>query len=134
MGNRVLKELICIIHGHGLRVGMLEGWGVQGRGEIEGENWENCNSIINKKWKKRRVRQICMYCQGKVSMRSYMEKVKSITIGSHMSLESVSSSFQRFHKNFCFSPPLNWFSLLIGSLIPGSLFPVNLSHQLELIF
>ena len=27
---------------------MLEGWGAQGGGGIEGENWENCNSIINK--------------------------------------------------------------------------------------
>ena len=27
---------------------MLEGWG-KGRGGIKGENWENCNSIINKK-------------------------------------------------------------------------------------
>ena len=27
---------------------MLEGWGVQSRGEIKGENWENSNSIINK--------------------------------------------------------------------------------------
>ena len=27
---------------------MLERWGVQGRRGIKGENWEKCNSIINK--------------------------------------------------------------------------------------
>ena len=31
-----------------LRWGMLEGRGVQGGGGIKAENWENCNSIINK--------------------------------------------------------------------------------------
>ena len=41
-----VKELICTTHEHKLRRGMLEGWGVQGRGEIKGENWEHCNSII----------------------------------------------------------------------------------------
>ena len=48
MGNRGLKELICTTHGHELRGGILESWGVQDGGGIKGENWENCNSIINK--------------------------------------------------------------------------------------
>ena len=48
-----LKELICTTHGHELRGGMSEGWGVQGGGGIMGENWENCNSIINKKYFKK---------------------------------------------------------------------------------
>ena len=28
--------------------GKLEGLGVQGGGEYRGKNWENCNSLINK--------------------------------------------------------------------------------------
>ena len=43
-----LKELICTTHGHELRRGVLEDWGVQGGRGVKGENWENCNSIINK--------------------------------------------------------------------------------------
>ena len=30
IGNRKAKEFICTTHGHELREGMLEGWGVQG--------------------------------------------------------------------------------------------------------
>ena len=37
MGNREVKELICTTHGHELRGGMLEGWGVWGGGGIKGE-------------------------------------------------------------------------------------------------
>ena len=48
IGNRGLKELTCTTHGCELSGGMVEGLQVQGRREIEGENWENCNSIINK--------------------------------------------------------------------------------------
>ena len=48
-GNGEAKELIYMSHRHELRQGMLEGWEVQGGGGIKGEeNWENCNSIINK--------------------------------------------------------------------------------------
>ena len=44
IGNGETKELICITHGHDLRVGrMLEGRGRKGR-----KKWDNCNSIINK--------------------------------------------------------------------------------------
>ena len=48
IGNREFKELICTTQGHELSGGMLEGCGVQGRRERKGENWENCDSIINK--------------------------------------------------------------------------------------
>ena len=34
--------------------GMLEGWGVQGGGGIKGENWDNCNSIINEIYLKKK--------------------------------------------------------------------------------
>ena len=52
IGNRELKELICTTHGHELRVGG-ECWRVEGagqRGTKGRKNWENCNSIINKKY------------------------------------------------------------------------------------
>ena len=47
MGNRGLKQLICTTHGCGLRG--VECWRVGGQGGkgVEGENRENCNSIIN---------------------------------------------------------------------------------------
>ena len=48
IGNRELKELICTTRGHELREGVLEGFGEQRGGGIKVENWENCNSIINK--------------------------------------------------------------------------------------
>ena len=35
IGNREFKELICTTQGHELSGGMLEGWGVQGRGGIK---------------------------------------------------------------------------------------------------
>ena len=49
IGNRGLKELICTTHGHELR--REECWRVWGAGHRgdKAENWENCNSIINKK-------------------------------------------------------------------------------------
>ena len=37
MGNREAKELTCATHGHELRGGMLEGWGVEGGTGIKGE-------------------------------------------------------------------------------------------------
>ena len=45
MGIGEAKELICMTHGHELRVGGA-GW----RG-IKGVKWDNCNSIINKIFK-----------------------------------------------------------------------------------
>ena len=51
IGNRGLKVLICTTHGHELRGEMLEGWGAGWRGVKRG-NWDNCNSIINKKYLK----------------------------------------------------------------------------------
>ena len=48
VGNGEAKEFICTIHGHELRrEGLLEGRGVLSRGG-KGENWDNCNSLINK--------------------------------------------------------------------------------------
>ena len=47
IGNRELKELIFTTHGHELR-GDCWRVGRKGEGGIKGENWENCNSIINK--------------------------------------------------------------------------------------
>ena len=50
MGNGEAKELIYIIHGHELRWGKGMGWrGVKGR-----KKWDNCNSIINKIYFKKR--------------------------------------------------------------------------------
>ena len=37
IGNRKLKELIYITHGHELRGGILEGWGLKGGGGIKRE-------------------------------------------------------------------------------------------------
>ena len=55
VGNVEAKELICITHGHELKgEGILMGDGVQGRGGKRGEKWENCNSIINKMYFKKR--------------------------------------------------------------------------------
>ena len=54
IGNRGLKELIWTTHGHELMVGrMLEGWGTGRRGYKGRKNWENCNSIITKKYFKK---------------------------------------------------------------------------------
>ena len=50
MGNRELKELTCTTHGHELRLGNAGGLRGQGMGGQRRKNWENCNSIINKKY------------------------------------------------------------------------------------
>ena len=44
IGNREAKELICTTHGHGLKEGMLEGMGVQGRWGPRGE--KNGTTVI----------------------------------------------------------------------------------------
>ena len=51
MGNRGLKELICTTNGCELSGGNAGGLQRQGGMGMEGGNWENCNSIINKKYK-----------------------------------------------------------------------------------
>ena len=49
VGNGEAKELTHTTHGHELRAGGIAGrkMGTRWRG-AEGENWDNCNSIINK--------------------------------------------------------------------------------------
>ena len=50
VGNGEAKELICMTHGHEQRWG--NHWtelGVLGGGGQSGKNWDNCNTIINKK-------------------------------------------------------------------------------------
>ena len=47
--NREVRELICTTHGHEARGGILEGWGVQGRGRIKGQKKSGkFDGIINK--------------------------------------------------------------------------------------
>ena len=50
MGNGETKELICMTHGHELRLGNAGGSvGTEQRGIKRREKkWDNCNSIINK--------------------------------------------------------------------------------------
>ena len=56
MGNGEAKELICMTHRHELRWGNAGGRGVQGGGELKrGKIRENCNSIINKIYLKKKV-------------------------------------------------------------------------------
>ena len=51
IGNRGLKELIFTTHGHELRWGRCWRVGEAGEREDKGrKNWENCNTIINKKY------------------------------------------------------------------------------------
>ena len=47
-GNGVVRELIGMTHGHEQR-GWPEGAWVLGGWGQKGKNWDNCNSIINKK-------------------------------------------------------------------------------------
>ena len=49
IGNRELKELICTTRGHELRGVDAGGLGERDGGGVKGENWENCNGIVNKK-------------------------------------------------------------------------------------
>ena len=51
-------------HGHELRMGLLEGSGFPGGRRQRGKNWDNCNSIINKIYLKKRKKQnttLCIY-------------------------------------------------------------------------
>ena len=56
IGNGEGKELICMTHRHELRGGGDCWWegGVPGGGVQRGKNWDNCNSIINKIYLKKR--------------------------------------------------------------------------------
>ena len=48
MGDGEAKELICMTCGHELRWANDGGRGGTGWRGIKGENWDHCNSIINK--------------------------------------------------------------------------------------
>ena len=48
MGNRGLEELTCTTNGHALGAGNAEELGGGRAEEGQGENQENCSSIINK--------------------------------------------------------------------------------------
>ena len=52
IGNVEAKELICTTHGHELKWGNVGRRGCAGRRGVKGGKWDNCNSIINKKFKK----------------------------------------------------------------------------------
>ena len=49
MGNGETKELICMTHGHELRLGNAGRREDAGQMGIKGEKtWDNCNSVIKK--------------------------------------------------------------------------------------
>ena len=52
MGNGETKELVCMTHGHELRLGNDGGQGTGQRGIKGRKKWDNCNSIINKRYLK----------------------------------------------------------------------------------
>ena len=53
MRNVEAKELICMTHGHELRLGNDGGRrGAEQRGIKRRKKWDNCNSIINKIFEK----------------------------------------------------------------------------------
>ena len=54
IGNVEAKELICITHGHEIRRGMRVGAVCRMEGDKGGGEWNNCNSIINKTFLKRK--------------------------------------------------------------------------------
>ena len=65
MGNGEAKELICTTHGRQLRWGNAGGRRVAEQREIKGRRkWDNCNSIINKIYLKKRERDggLCFLC------------------------------------------------------------------------
>ena len=55
VGNVEAKELISMTHGHELWGGNVGGRGVGGMEWSGGGKWDNCNSIINKYIKKKRL-------------------------------------------------------------------------------
>ena len=48
VGNVEAKELISMTHGHELLGGKVGGKGWAGWSGVKGGKWDNCNSIINK--------------------------------------------------------------------------------------
>ena len=48
IGNGEAKELICMTHGYELKGEIAGGKGVTRQRGAKGENWDNCNGIINK--------------------------------------------------------------------------------------
>ena len=68
IGNGEVKELIYMTHGHELTGGLLEGKGVPGGGGQRGKYWDNCNSIINKTYLKKRI-GIYIYLQMRKQIR-----------------------------------------------------------------
>ena len=58
MGNGEARELISMTHGHELRRGMTVGGGTGWRGIKERKKWDNCNSIINKIYFVKKVKNI----------------------------------------------------------------------------
>ena len=48
IGNVEAKELICMTHGHELKVGNVDVRGYAGWRGIKWGKWDNCNSIISK--------------------------------------------------------------------------------------
>ena len=54
-GNGVAKELIGMTYGNVLREELLREWEIlSGEGQ-KGKNWDNCNSMINKTYFKKRL-------------------------------------------------------------------------------
>ena len=59
LGNVEAKELISMTHGHELKGGNVGGRGWAGCSE--GGKWDNCNSIINKIYLKRKKKIIIIF-------------------------------------------------------------------------
>ena len=55
IGNGEAKEFICMTHGHEIRGRIMVGEGMQGGGGIKEGEWDNCNSIINKIYLKKKT-------------------------------------------------------------------------------
>ena len=55
IGNIEAKELISMTHGHELQGGNVGERGWVGWSGVKGGKWDNCNSIINKYIKKRKI-------------------------------------------------------------------------------
>ena len=71
IGNGEAKELICTTHGHELRWGVMEYWwegAVRWRGIKVRKKWDNCNSIINKIYFKKRNMSTMTYLLGQWGM------------------------------------------------------------------
>ena len=58
MGNVEAKQVICMTHGHELKMGNVGGRGCAGWRGVKGEEWDNCNSIINKIYTKNKIKSL----------------------------------------------------------------------------